>query len=46
VEILAEAGYGEGEIDAMRAAGATHQHDAVGVIDPSVARNGSTVRRD
>ncbi len=46
VEILAEAGYGEGEIDAMRAAGATHQHDAGGAVDPSTARNGPTVRRD
>ena len=46
VEILAEAGYGGGEIDAMRAAGATHQHGAGGVADPSVARNESTVRRD
>lgn len=30
VEILAEAGYGEGAIDAMLAAGATHQHDDAG----------------
>jgi hypothetical protein len=26
VEVLAEAGYGEGDIDAMLTAGATHQH--------------------
>ncbi len=46
VEILAEAGYGEGDIEALRAAGATHQHDAGRAVDPSVARNGSTARRD
>ena len=36
VEILAQAGYGEGDIDAMLAAGATHQHDPGESIPSSV----------
>ncbi len=46
VEILAEAGYGEGEIDAMRAAGATHQHDASRTAIPSIDHIGSAMRGD
>jgi crotonobetainyl-CoA:carnitine CoA-transferase CaiB-like acyl-CoA transferase len=37
VEILGEAGYGQGDIDAMLAAGVTHQHDG-SRASPSVDR--------
>ncbi len=46
VEILAQAGYGEGDIDAMLAAGATHQHAAGGAVSPLVTRKGSAGRGD
>ena len=46
VEILAEVGYGEGDIDAMRAVGATHQHDTGGADTLSADCNGSAARDD
>ena len=46
VEILAQAGYGKRDIDAMLAAGATCQHDAGGTIPPSVERGERVGRGD
>ncbi len=46
VEILVEAGYGEGDIDAMLAAGATYQHDPGESIPSSVHKRERARRGD